>query len=38
LIVQGHRLIYWTDGDRVTMLAVVDGRRDFDRISPKPWE
>jgi plasmid stabilization system protein ParE len=38
LIVQGHRLIYWTDGDRVTMLAVVHGRRDFDRISPKPWE
>lgn len=38
LIVQGHRLVYWTDGDRVTMLAVVHGRRDFDQISPKPWE
>lgn len=38
LIVQGHRLIYWTDGERVTMLAVIHGRRDFDRISPKPWE
>ncbi|MFZ1326351.1 MAG: type II toxin-antitoxin system RelE/ParE family toxin [Candidatus Contendobacter sp.] len=38
LIVQGHRLIYWTDGERVTLLAVIHGRRDFERINPKPWE
>lgn len=38
LVVEGHRLIYWTDGERVTMLALVHGRRDFESISPKPWE
>lgn len=38
LIVDGYRLIYWTDGERVTMLAVVHGKRDFLRLTPKPWE
>ncbi len=38
LIVQGHRLIYWTDSERVTLLAVVHGKRDFERITPRPWE
>ena len=38
LIVEGHRLIYWTDSARVTVLAVIHGRRDFERINPKPWE
>jgi len=38
LIVEGHRLIYWTDGERVTMLAVVHGRQDFLCMTPKPWE
>lgn len=38
LIVEGHRLIYWTDGEHVTVLAVVHEKRDFQRLSPKPWE
>lgn len=38
LIVEGHRLVYWTDGERVTMLAVIHGRRDFNNVNPKPWE
>lgn len=38
LIVQGHRLLYWADGVRITVLAVVHGRRDFQQLKPKPWE
>lgn len=38
LIVDGYRLVYWTDGERATVLAVVHGKRDFERITPKPWE
>lgn len=38
LVVDGYRLIYWTDGERVTVLAVVHGRRDFQQLKPKPWE
>ena len=38
LIVESHRLVYWTDGEHVTMLAVVHGQRDFGSVSPKSWE
>lgn len=38
LVVDDYRLVYWTDGERVTMLAVIHGRRDFLHMTPKPWE
>ena len=38
LIVEGYRLVYWTDGEPITVLAVVHGRRDFQQLQPKPWE
>ena len=38
LIVQGYRLIYWTNGQQVTMLAVVHGSRPLEQLAPLPWE
>ncbi len=37
LIMQGYRLIYWTNGEQVTVLAVVHGSRDLNQLSPLPW-
>jgi toxin ParE1/3/4 len=36
LIVQGYRIIYQNEGERVVVLTVVHGRRDLTRRNVKP--
>lgn len=38
IIVQGYRVMYRLEPDRVLMLAVMHGSRDVDRMVDKPWD
>jgi plasmid stabilization system protein ParE len=38
IIVQGYRVMYRLETDRVLILAVMHGRRDVERQEVKPWE
>ncbi|MGF1546440.1 MAG: type II toxin-antitoxin system RelE/ParE family toxin [Thiotrichales bacterium] len=38
IIVQGYRVMYRLETDRVLILAVMHGRRDVAGLEKKPWE
>jgi toxin ParE1/3/4 len=38
IIVQGYRVMYRLEADRVLVLAVMHGRRDLAGQDTKPWE
>jgi plasmid stabilization system protein ParE len=38
LIHQGYRIVYWIVVDRIQILAVIHGTRDFKNIERKPWD
>lgn len=37
LIHQGYRIVYWIVVNRIQILAVIHGKRDFENIERKPW-
>ncbi len=37
IIVQGYRVMYHLDPDRVLILAVIDGSRDLTNSKNQPW-
>lgn len=38
IIVQGYRVMYRIEPDRVLVLAVMHGSRDVGGIAGKPWD
>lgn len=38
IIVQGYRVMYRVERDRVLVLAVMHGSRDFSAPANQPWE
>lgn len=38
IIVQGYRVMYRLEADRVLILAIMHGSRDWVRKDSKPWE
>ncbi len=37
LLVSNHRIMYRRMSDVVEVVLVIDGRRDFPSLDPKPW-
>lgn len=38
LIHQGYRIVYWIVVDRIQILAIIHGTRDFENIERTPWD
>lgn len=38
LIHQGYRIVYWIAVDRIQILAVIHGTRDFENVERKSWD
>ncbi len=38
IIVQGYRIMYRLEPDRVLVLAVMHGSRDVAGVTDKPWD
>ena len=38
LLFSSYRIVYHVERDRVQIIAVVHGARDWSRKEPKPWE